>query len=226
MGEQALTPERQVRDMLRRIPVFDTELPCFRLDLAPADPVTLFIEWLATAIESGVAEPHAMSLATADAEGRPSSRVLICKDVEPEGRWFFASSSTSRKGRELAARQHAALGFYWPQQGRQVRIRGAVMPADAERSAADFLARPPGSRVEGLVGRQSEILADPDDLSAAIAAARTRVEADPHLVAPAWTLYGLLAQEVEFWQADRERRHVRLRYRRESDGWAQERLWP
>lgn len=143
MPEQALTAEGPIRDLLRRLSVFDTDLP----GLAPADPVTLFTEWLAAAVTAGIPEPHAMSLATADADGRPSSRVLICKDVEPQGCWFFASSSTSRKGRELAAQPHAALGFYWPGQGRQIRIRGRVTPASPERSAADFLARPaPASR--------------------------------------------------------------------------------
>lgn len=226
MREQALEQDVPVRELLRRLPVFATDLPGFRPDHAPADPVTLFMEWFAAAVAAGVPEPHAMSLATSDAEGQPSIRVLICKDVEPEGRWFFASSSTSRKGRELAARPHAALGFYWPKQGRQIRIRGAVTPAGAERSAADFLARSAGSRVEGLVGRQSEILADPGDLAAAVEAARTRLEADARLVPPHWTLYGVLAQEVEFWQADRDRRHVRLRYRRAGGEWAREQLWP
>lgn len=226
MTEHAPMPEEPVRELLRRLPVFAVDLPGFQPERAPADPVTLFTEWLATAVAAGVPEPHAMSLATADADGRPSTRVLICKDVKPGGRWFFASASTSRKGRELAARPYAALGFYWPQQGRQICIRGQVTPASPERSAADFLARPPGSRIEGLVGRQSDILTDPADQIAAIAAARARIQADPQLVAPSWTLYGLLAGEAEFWQADRDRRHIRLRYRRTNSEWLRERLWP
>jgi pyridoxamine 5'-phosphate oxidase len=230
MSEQGLAPDEPVRNLLRRLAVFDTDLPGFETEHAPADPVTLFTQWLGAAISAGVPEPHVMSLATADADGRPSSRMLICRDVEPQGRWFFASSSSSRKGRELAACPHAALGFYWPRQGRQIRIRGQVTAANAERSAADFLARSPGSRAEGLVGHQSDILADPADQPAAIAEARARIAADPQLVAPAWTLYGLLAGEVEFWQGDRDRHHIRLRYRRAGDDagseWRRERLWP
>ena len=65
-----------------------------------------------------------MTLATADGAGRVSSRVLICKDVDDTGRWYFASSSDSEKGRDLAANPHAAASFYWPQQGRQIRVRG------------------------------------------------------------------------------------------------------
>jgi pyridoxamine 5'-phosphate oxidase len=220
-------PDVSVRDLLRRLPAFDTDLlPDFEPGVAPADPVTLFTEWFAAAIAAGVPEPHAMSLATADADGRPSSRVLVCKDVEPEGRWFFASSSTSPKGHELAVQPHAALGFYWPQQGRQIRIRGEVAAASAERSAADFLARTPGSRAESLAGRQSDVLADAADQRAAIADAQERIAADPHVVAPAWTLYGLLAGEAEFWQFDRDRQHIRLRYRRNDGEWIRERLWP
>jgi pyridoxamine 5'-phosphate oxidase len=220
-------PDISARDLLRRLPAFDTDLlPDFEPGLAPADPVTLFTEWFAAAIAAGVPEPHAMSLATAGADGRPSSRVLVCKDVEPEGRWFFASSSTSPKGRELAVQPHAALGFYWPQQGRQIRIRGEVTAASAERSAADFLARTPGSRAESLAGRQSDVLADAADQQAAIADAQERIAADPHVVAPAWTLYGLLAGEAEFWQFGRDRQHIRLRYRRNDRDWIRERLWP
>jgi pyridoxamine 5'-phosphate oxidase len=225
MPEKALMLEGTVRDLLRRLPVVDMDLPEFEPGRSPADPVTLFTEWFAAAVAAGVFEPHAMSLATADADGRPSSRVLVCKDVEPDGRWLFASSSTSPKGRELAAQPHAALGFYWPLQGRQVRIRGEVTPASAERSAADFLARTPGSRAETLAGRQSDVLADAADQQAAIADARERIAADPRVVAPAWTLYGLLAHEVEFWQFDRDRQHIRLRYRRNDREWIRERLW-
>jgi pyridoxamine 5'-phosphate oxidase len=226
MPEKALMPEGPVRDLLRRLPVVDIDAPDFEPGLAPADPVTLFTEWFAAAIAADVFEPHAMSLATTDADGRPSSRVLVCKDVEPDGRWLFASSSTSPKGRELAAQPHAALGFYWPRQGRQIRIRGEVTPAGPERSAADFLARSPGSRAETLAGRQSDVLADAADQKAAIADAQERIAADPYVVAPTWTLYGLLADEVEFWQFDLDRQHIRLRYRRSNREWIRERLWP
>jgi pyridoxamine 5'-phosphate oxidase len=226
MPEKALMPQGPVRDLLRRLPVVNIEAPDFEPDLAPADPVTLFTEWFAAAIAARVFEPHAMALATTDADGRPSSRVLVCKDVEPDGRWLFGSSSNSPKGRELAAQPHAALGFYWPKQGRQIRIRGQVTPASAERSAADFLARSPGSRAETLAGRQSEVLGDAAGQKAVIADAQERIAADPHVVAPAWTLYGLLADEVEFWQFDLDRQHIRLRYRRSNREWIRERLWP
>ena len=137
--------------------------------------------------------------------------------VDGAGRWYFASGAASGKGRDLAVNPHAALSFWWPGQGRQIRIRGAVIPAGAQASAADFLGRPPASRAEALTGRQSEPLDDLAELDRAFKQAQARVSADPGLVAPDWTLYALTADEVEFWQGDPDRRHVRLRYRRAGD---------
>jgi pyridoxamine 5'-phosphate oxidase len=148
------------RELLRSQRAFPDGMPEFDPAAAPADPVTLFLRWLEVAIRDAVPAPHTMTLATADDQGHPSSRVLICKDVDSEGRWYFASGSASGKGRDLAVNPHAALSFWWPQQGRQIRIRGAVVPTDRQASAADFLARPPASRAEGLIGRQSEPLGD------------------------------------------------------------------
>jgi pyridoxamine 5'-phosphate oxidase len=225
----AAEPPR-LRELLRSQQVFPAGMPDFDPAVAPDDPVTLFLCWLEVAIRDGVRAPHAMTLATADDQGRPSSRVLICKDVDGAGRWYFASGAASGKGRDLAVNPRAALSFWWPQQGRQIRIRGAAGPADRQASAADFLARPPASRAEALIGRQSEPLGDLAELDQAFTEAQARVSADPGLVAPGWTLYALTADEAEFWQGEEDRRHVRLRYRRSGSasgsGWARELLWP
>ena len=215
-----------MREMLRALPSFPAKLPEFETGSAPADPVALFLSWLGDAIAEKILGPHIMTLATADAEGRASSRALICKDVDEAGRWYFASSADSVKGRELAAITHAALSFYWPHQGRQIRVRGTVAPAGAEASAADFLARSPASRAEALTGRQSQPLADPAELDEALRRAQAELAANPGLVAPAWTLYALTADDVEFWQADHERRHIRLQYRRADGAWTRRLLWP
>ena len=170
-------------------------------------------------------EPHAFTLATSDADGRPTTRVLILKGLD-DGRWQFASGAASRKGVELAATPFAAINVYWPELGRQVRARGRVEPAGAGASARDFLARSPGARAEALAGRSGEVLEDPAALDAALAGGAARIAAEPGLVAPAWTLWSLVADEVEFLQADRERRHTRLRYLADGAGWRRETLWP
>ena len=214
-----------VRDLLRGLPVFDRPLPAFDTEAAPEEPSALFLSWLHEAIEAGVSEPHAMTLATVDAEGRPDARVLILKDVDADG-WQFATATTSAKGSQLAARPHAALSFHWREQGRQVRVRGAVATADPSISAADFLAKPDGSRIAGLVGRQSAVLEDPGKLALEIEAASHRLADDPFAVAEDHAVYVLTPAEVEFWQGDRQRQHVRLRYSRSINGWITERLWP
>jgi pyridoxamine 5'-phosphate oxidase len=220
--------QNAVRELLRGLAVFDTELPRFDPAEAPPEPVALFVAWLGAAIEAGVREPHTMTVATADGAGRPSARVLICKDVLPDGTWCFASGADSRKGRELAQTPFAALCFHWRESGRQIRVQGPTVPAAPEASAADFLARPLAGRAEALAGHQSEPLRRPEDLAEAVDHAIGLLNQDPQKVAPAWTLYGVRADEVEFWQADRDRRHIRLRYRRgRPDGaWTRELLWP
>ena len=216
----------KMREMLRGLEVFPAELPEFDVRSVPGDPVTLFLTWLAAAVRDKILGPHAMTLATADAAGRVSSRVLICKDVDGDGRWYFASDADSVKGRDLAVNPSAAASFYWPQLGRQVRISGVATSAGSEASAADFLARPPASRAAALTGRQSELLDDPADLDAAFRRSQAAVDANPVLVAPGWTLYQLTADTVEFWQADHQRRHIRLRYQRTAGAWASHLLWP
>ena len=129
------------REMLRALPDFPEALPDFDPDAAPADPAELFRQWLDEALAAGVPQPNACSLATADMLGRPSSRMLILKDIDDAG-WHFATSRESRKGQELTANPHAALNFFWQQQGRQVRVAGDVVELSAEASASDWDARP------------------------------------------------------------------------------------
>ncbi|CAL9594962.1 Pyridoxine_pyridoxamine 5'-phosphate oxidase [Nocardiopsis dassonvillei] len=216
-----------IRDLLRGLPVFAGELPGFDPSAAPDDPLALFTSWFERAVAGGVSEPHAMAVATADETGAPSARVVILKDLTPEG-WWFATTTTSRKGRELAVDPRAALLFHWREQGRQVRVGGTAELASPERCAADFLERPPQSRAAGLHGRQSDPLADPAEVGRAFEESRARVEEDPSLVPGDWGLYLVRPVEVEFWQGSPDRRHVRLRYRREEPGgpWERGLLWP
>ncbi|MEU0538303.1 pyridoxal 5'-phosphate synthase [Nocardia sp. NPDC005978] len=214
-----------VRQLLRGLPVLKGEAPQFDTSAAPDDPAELFVEWLRTAVESGITEPHAMTLSTVTEDGSPSARVLILKDLDSAG-WHFAVQAESRKGRELAARPVASLTFYWPQLVRQVRVSGPVVADDRDIAEADFLARPIGSRAMALTGRQSRSMADPGELDDALAIATLALAGSPGHVPAQWISYALQATEVEFWQGDPERRHHRLVYCLVGDAWSRKRLWP
>ncbi|MEU5209623.1 pyridoxal 5'-phosphate synthase [Streptomyces sp. NPDC020742] len=212
-------------ELLRGLRVWDHALPSFDPAKAPAEPLPLFREWLREAAEAGQPEPHTMTLATADASGDPSVRTLMLHDADERG-WHFASHRGSRKGHDLAVRPRAALGFYWPAVGRQVRIRGTVTAAGPEESAADLHRRSTGALAAALVGRQSEVLGSVEELAHASDAAWERAGREPDAPVPSWTLYVLRAEEAEFFQGDERRRHLRLNYRYEEGRWVRELLWP
>jgi len=202
-----------------------TSLPAFDPGTAPSTPLELFTTWFAEAVAAGQTEPHTMSLATADAEGRPDVRTVMLHGADADG-WAFASHAHSRKGGHLAVRPYAALGFYWPVLGRQVRVKGPVTAAPSEEGQADLHARSTGALAAALTGRQSEVLGSLEELAGASEAAWERAQHEPDVPVPSWTLYRLRPREVEFFQGDERRRHVRLNYRRVEAGWAQELLWP
>lgn len=213
-------------ELLKSLRVWDLpELPHFDARDAPPDPRDLFTAWFADAVAAGQVEPHTMSLATADTDGLPDVRIVVLHGVDERG-WLFASHSTSRKGRQLAALPYAALAFYWPSRARQVRVRGHVRTLNAQEARADLGARSTGALAAALVGRQSESLTTYAELERASATAWERAAAEPNAPVPSWTLYALDPGEVEFFQGDAERRHVRLRYVREGDAWTRELLWP
>lgn len=216
-------------DLLHTQRVWDTDLPSFDPATAPGAPVALFHAWFAEAVAAGQPEPHTMSLATVDEEGRPDVRTLMLHDADAHG-WHFASHATSAKGHQLAARPYAALGFYWPARGRQVRVRGPVTAAGPAASRADLRARSTGALASALVGRQSEILRTRDELVHASEAAWERAASTPDAEVRSWTRYVVEPREAEFFQGDARRQHVRLRYRLEGapDGgaWVRELLWP
>ncbi|MCP2264234.1 pyridoxal 5'-phosphate synthase [Promicromonospora thailandica] len=215
-----------LRERLRALPAFARPgLPAFDPDAAPATPHELFEAWLDQAIDGGLLAPHAATLSTADAAGHVTARTLVLKDVTADG-WWFASQSTGPKGRDLAANPHAALTFFWPELGRQVKVTGSAAPAGPDASRADFLARPDASRAAGLVNRQSEPLGSRAEYERAFAEALRTVTADPELAAEGWTAYVLAPTSVEFWQAPADGPHTRLLYRADADGWTRGLLWP
>jgi len=130
---------------LRERPSLTGTPPALHPDAVPDDPLALFLNWITAAAEAGVAEPHAATLATADADGTPDARTLILKDVDERG-WAFAGTRSSAKGRQLAANPAAALNFWWQPVLRAVRVRGPVVEALAGESAADLAARSAAAR--------------------------------------------------------------------------------
>lgn len=223
-----MSTSEELRDRLQGLRVFGGELPTFDTDAAPPAPLPLLLEWFHFALDAGVSQPHAAGLATVSADGTPSNRTLLIKDIYDNAVWF-ASLSSGPKGHDLVQNPKAALLLYWREQGRQVRIVGQVAPGPRETSEGDFLQRHPNARAMAIAGDQSEPVptADaPSSLDERLAAARARIESDPEFVPESWTAYRLVPTEVEFWQAERKRDQVRLRYRQAGDGWIRDILWP
>jgi pyridoxamine 5'-phosphate oxidase len=217
-----------LHELLRSLRVWDpevTELPPLDPAAAPADPLPLFERWFADAVAAGEREPHTVSLATADEDGLPDVRIVMLHGADRDG-WSFAGHAGSRKGRHLAARPYAALVFYWPVHGRQVRLRGPVAVAPPEEAQADLHARSTGALAAALTGRQSRELGSLEELARASEAAWDRAAREPGTPVESWTLYRLRPEEVEFFQGEPRRRHVRLVYRRTDQGWSRRLRWP
>jgi pyridoxamine 5'-phosphate oxidase len=193
-----------------------------RADLA-ADPLRQFHLWHAEASAS-VADPAAVVLATAAADGAPSARMVLLKGADDDGFRFFTNAD-SRKGAELAANPRAAMLFHWP--GRQVRIEGAVTPVPSEESDAYFASRAPESRLSAAASPQSRPVADRAALERAVSTLRAQ---NPQGVPrpPAWGGYRLRPAAYEFWQHGDDRLHDRFRYALTDGGagWTIERLGP
>jgi len=191
---------------------------------AERDPLRQFERWLEDAVRADLPLPNAMTLATADASGAPSARVVLLKGIEGGG-FVFYTNYASRKARDLAARGAACLVFMWPQLERQVRIEGIVEKVTAAESDTYFASRPLGARLSAWASAQSETVPSRAVLEVAMEEARKKYGDQPPRP-PHWGGYRVTPGEIEFWQGRADRLHDRLVYRRAADRWTIERLAP
>ncbi len=196
-----------------------------RADLA-ADPFQQFRKWFDQALAAGTKDPNAMVLATADAAGKPSTRVVLLKGFDERGFVFFTNYE-SRKALELAANRHGALNFFWVELERQVCVAGSVTRVPRDESAAYFKTRPRGSRLGAWVSKQSETVPSRGVLEARLQELEKKYPGEDIPLPPFWGGYVLAPERIEFWQGRPNRLHDRFRYSRQSDGrWLVERLSP
>ncbi len=200
----------------------DSSPPLLEEDVNP-DPLVQFKKWFSEAHASGIAQPDAMTLATAVDE-HPSARVVLLKHFDESGFVFF-SNYQSQKGREIADNPNVALCFVWLELHRQVRIVGTAARIANDESDAYFASRPRGAQIAASASPQSEILASRAELESNFA----RIEqetGDPALRPSHWGGFRVVPATIEFWQGQPDRLHDRLRYRREAGNWIIERLAP
>ena len=168
--------------------------------------------WLAEASAAGAVEPNAMVLATADDEGVPNARTVLCKGVDERGVVFY-TNHTSAKGRELRRTGRAAATFPWYALQRQVNLRGSVEQVTPQETLAYWRTRPRGSQLGAWASAQSSEVADRAALDAALAATERRFANTPDVpVPPHWGGWRIVAERVEFWQGRTNRMHDRLRF--------------
>ena len=189
-----------------------------------ADPFQQFGGWLADALKAHPDWPNAMTLATADANGRPSARTVLLKGVDHEGFVFFTNHE-SRKGRELAENPAAALVFYWPGLERQVSVRGTVERVSRDESQVYFDSRPVRSRLGAWASEQSRPLSDRSTLEAEVERLAAGFKDDIPLP-DHWGGYRLVPDAFEFWKSRSNRLHDRFLYSKSSEGWEICRLSP
>jgi pyridoxamine 5'-phosphate oxidase len=191
-----------------------------------ADPIGQFQRWFDEAIEKKVMEPNAMTLSTVSASGRPSSRIVLLKDLDGSSFGFFTNYE-SQKGAELLENPYAALLFFWPELQRQVRVTGRVEKMPAASSDAYFQSRPKGSQLGAIASPQSREIPDRRVLDTRLAELKERYQDVEPIPRPAyWGGFRLLPDALEFWQGRESRLHDRLVYKRLEAGWKITRLAP
>jgi pyridoxamine 5'-phosphate oxidase len=188
------------------------------------DPIAQLAMWLDDARVAD-SRPHAMTLATADTDGRPAARVVLLRNIDARGVVFF-TNRTSRKGRQLARNPFVSGVLHWWELGRQVRIEGKAEKTTDGESTAYWITRPRGSQIAAWASAQSTPLAGRPKLEAAVAEIEERFEGKEVPLPPFWGGYRIVPDRIEFWTHRDDRLHDRVLYVREAGGWRRERLAP
>ena len=194
--------------------------------MAPkSDPFETFSQWLEDATRKEPDNPTAVALATADASGAPSVRMVLLKDFDDRG-FVFYTNTDSRKGHDLAENPRAALCFHWKSLARQVRVEGAVTPVTEEEADSYYASRARDSRIGAWASKQSRPMSGRFDLEKAVAryAAKYAIGEVPR--PPWWSGYRIAPERLEFWTDKPFRLHERLIYERDGDGWNNQTLFP
>ncbi len=190
-----------------------------------SNPIALFRQWLDEAETQEPALANAMSLATATADGKPSVRLVLLKDVGPEG-FVFYTNAESRKGEEIAANPAAAICFHWKSLRRQVRAEGLLTKVTNADADAYWATRPRQSQIAGWASEQSRILPSRALLQTRVAEFEARFAGHPVPRPAYWTGFCLAPEAIEFWYDVPNRLHDRLIFYRKGDSWRTERLYP
>lgn len=195
-------------------------------DHPPADPIEQFNRWFDEARQTALPNPNAMTLATVDADGRPSARIVLLKHIDAEGAVFFTNYH-SAKAKALEVHPHAALLFHWDPLERQVCMRGSVQKTSERESDEYFATRPRPSQIGAWASDQSQPVASRAELDVRVAEAERKFADAAVPRPPHWGGYRVTLQSIELWQGHSYRMHDRVLYTRQQDGsWSAQRLCP